>query len=160
MPPNFAGSNHLYSVEFYRLAASRLAPRGAAAQWVPLHLLAPEHVRAIVATFRAVFPYTRLWIDPEGGTGVLVGSREPWELRESAVPLPLDDEAVRTAFELGFEEVDALAEGAPHVTDDNQLLAYGPERFGRVAQAGPFWAAILAARNLELVRSFRANGRP
>jgi predicted membrane-bound spermidine synthase len=155
MPPNFAGSNQLYSVEFYRLAASRLAPRGAAAQWVPFHLVAPEHVRAIVASFREVFPFTRLWIDPQGGTGVLVGSRAPWELRESAVSLPLGRDAVLAAFELGREELAALARGARTVTDDNQLLAYGPERFARVSRPGPVWASSLAQRNLALVRAHR-----
>jgi spermidine synthase len=155
MPPNFAGSNHLYSVEFYRLAASRLAPRGAAAQWLPFHLLAPAHVRAIVASFHEVFPFTRLWIDPQGGTGVLIGSRAPWELRESAVSLPLGHDALRAAFELGFEDLAALAHGGPPVTDDNQLLAYGPERFARVSRPGPVWASSLAHRNLALVRAHR-----
>jgi spermidine synthase len=165
MPPNFAGSNALYSREFYELVASRLAPRGAAAQWVPFHLVAPAHVRAIVASFREVFPFTRLWIDPAGGTGVLVGSRAAWELRESAVPLPLGREATLASFELGFDELATFARGAAPVTDDNQLLAYGPARFTRVSARGPGWAASLALRNLALVRAYRdgaphATGQP
>ncbi len=159
MPPNFASSNSLYSSEFYALIAARLAPGGVVAQWVPFHLLATGHMRAIVATFRAAFPYTRLWIDPEGGTGVLVGARRPWQLQPARIALPLSEREIERAFELGWDEVAALAQGAELITDDNQLLSYGYERFARAPSFGPTWSRRLAVRNLAIVRSHRGTPR-
>ena len=159
MPPNFAGSNHLYSSEFYALIAARLGAEGVVAQWVPFHLLATGHMRAIVATFHAAFPYTRLWIDPAGGTGVLVGARRPWQLQPSEIALPLSEQEIARAFELGWDEVAALSRGAELITDDNQLLSYGYERFARAPSFGPTWSKHLAGRNLAVVRSHRGAPR-
>ena len=98
MPPNFAGANNLYSTEFYRLVAARLSHSGVVAQWVPHHLLTTHDMRAIVAAFQRVFPYTRLWQDPQSGTGILVGGSEPWSLHDSTVPLSLTLDQIRNAF--------------------------------------------------------------
>ncbi len=153
MPPNFAGSNSLYSREFYELIRRRLTPRGVAAQWVPFHLVAPEHMQAIVATFSAVFPHSRLWIDPASGTGILVGAEHPWQLHPSRAPLPWPQAVVAEHFELGRDAVAALAEGGTPITDDNQLLAYGPARFSRAR--GSSWHSVLGQQNLAIVRWFR-----
>jgi predicted membrane-bound spermidine synthase len=155
MPPNFAGSNHLYSREFYELVRARLAPGGAVAQWVPIHLLAPEHMRAIVATFHDVFPYTRLWQSPGDGTCVLVGALEPWSLRDP-VALGYDRARLEQQMILGYDGVARLAGGALRVTDDNQLLSYGAGRFARGAEAGLSWAGRLVAENTALLRQAAA----
>lgn len=155
MPPNFAGSNNLYSREFYELVRARLRPRGAVAQWVPFHLLAPSHMLAIVATFHDVFPYTRLWLDPASATGVLVGGVEPWELRPAEIPLSLDDAAIARGFVLDWDEIAALAADGSLITDDNQLLAYGRERFARVGAEGREWTRYARTRNLWIVHRYR-----
>ena len=152
MPPNFAGTNALYSLEFYQLLRARLSERGVAAQWVPFHLLAPEHMRAIAATFLAVFPHSRLWIDPVGQTGILVGASHPFEIGTSPTPLDLSPEQIEQAFWLDEDGVKRLASGAPLVTDDNQLLAYGKERFERY-QRGRRWGHRMHAANLAAVRA-------
>jgi spermidine synthase len=73
MSPRFAGTNALYSLEFYRLVAARLTPEGVAAQWLPIHLLSPFEAASIAATFQAVFGDASLWLDPVDHTGVLLG---------------------------------------------------------------------------------------
>jgi len=156
MPPNFAGVNNLYSREFYRLVTAHLAPRGAAAQWLPLHLIAEPHMRAIIATFQAAFPQTRLWIDPLGGTGVLVGSRQPWALRASAVPLDLGPRAIEQAFLLDEHELRTLTRDAPIITDDNQLLAYGLDRLTRTTGSIVRRPIELYHANLSVLRRFAA----
>ena len=147
MPPNHAGSNNLYSLEFYELIRSRLAPGGAVAQWLPFHLLAPDHMRSIAATFRAVFPYTRLWIDPASGQGVLVGSQGPWVLKRTDLRLPLSLEAIERGFALDWDQLEEFSRGAELITDDNQLLSYGYGRLDRDRS--------LARRNRGILERYR-----
>jgi predicted membrane-bound spermidine synthase len=147
MPPNFAGSNHLYSREFYELVRDRLAPGGAVAQWVPIHLVSAEHMRAIVATFHDAFPYTRLWQSPVDKTCVLVGALAPWRLREPDTALVYGIEELGRQMILDYDDVERLASGALRVTDDNQLLSYGVDRFARGTQAGLEWSVRLASEN-------------
>lgn len=142
MPPLFAGSNALYSVEFYQLIADRLRPGGLAAQWFPMHLLSPEHARAVAATFLEVFPESVLWIDPSNsdpeGTpqqGILLGGKERrgWEQwpgfeRAARSPRPLGREECRGAIALDTAGLRAYAAGARLVTDDNLLLTHGSGR--------------------------------
>jgi hypothetical protein len=147
MPPNFAGSNHLYSREFYELVRDRLAPGGAVAQWVPIHLVSAEHMRAIVATFHDAFPYTRLWQSPVDKTCVLVGALGPWSLREPGTPLAYGLEELERQMILDYDGVARLASGALRITDDNQLLSYGVDRFARGTEAGLDWSVRLANEN-------------
>ena len=155
MPPNFAGVNSLYSREFYELARERLVRGGMAAQWVPFHLIAPEHMLGIVAAFHSVFPYTRLWVTPHHGTGILVGSDEPWTLRQSEVPLPPHETPLGGHFLLDVAEVAALSRDAEPVTDDNQLLAYGWDRFSRAGESGRNWYHAMYRTNLRILEVFR-----
>ena len=160
MPPNFAGVNNLYSAEFYALLAKRLKPGGVTAQWVPYHLISPSHMRSIIATFHKVFPYTRLWHDPLGGTGVLVGSREPWELRTRPAVAEASLGQVRDSFVLDSAGVSALAATGTTITDDNQRLSYGLDRLARSTKPGDRdWYLRLATRNQAIVNGFRGQGR-
>jgi spermidine synthase len=139
MPPTFAGVNALYSREFYETAARRLNAGGILAQWVPFHILSLHDALAIVATFQAVFPDSILWIDPKGATGIVVGRKgeardfgAAWPGLEgvrASIPRDLDGELVRsrvTASPLVMAEYGKQGE---IVTDDNQMLAYGPKRY-------------------------------
>ncbi len=123
MAPMFAGTNNLYSIEFYELARRRLAPGGIVAQWLPFHLVPPSNSAAIAATFQKAFPYSRLFVDPMSTTGILVGGVEPWSLRPSTVPLDLDRAQIDAAFVLDEDGVRRLARGAPIISDDNQYLS-------------------------------------
>jgi spermidine synthase len=137
MPPNFAGVNSLYSREFYELARSRLEPDGVIAQWLPIHILSVHDSIAITATFRAVFPDALLWLDPMGATGILVGRKgEPrafgasWPgLSREGIARDLGPDEVRSRLLLGPHGLAVYANGGTIVTDDNQLLSYGPQRY-------------------------------
>ncbi|MEM9189765.1 MAG: fused MFS/spermidine synthase [Myxococcota bacterium] len=152
MPPNFAGSNNLYSVEFYELVAKRLAEGGLAAQWLPIHLISERHMRAIVGSFVSVFPHSRLWLDPEGGTGILVGGQTAWEVIPGRQVLGLGSAEIAQHFLLAAPELRTLA-GNARVTDDNQLLAFGSDRFaGRVVEGTGAAHLRLYHHNLEVLR--------
>jgi predicted membrane-bound spermidine synthase len=159
MPPNFAGSNHLYSREFYELVRDRLAAGGSVAQWVPIHLISAEHMRAIVATFQDVFPYTRLWQSPVDKTCVLIGALEPWSLQEPDTALEYGLAQLERQMVLDYDGVERLASGAMRVTDDNQLLSYGVDRFTRGAEAGLEWATRLADENTAVLLEVATAGR-
>ena len=79
-PPNHAGVANLYSREFYRLAASRLAPGGVITQWLPVFELSNSEVRAMIAAFVAELRYTSL----------LYGYRQHLILLGSQNPLAID----------------------------------------------------------------------
>ncbi|HKP62811.1 MAG TPA: fused MFS/spermidine synthase [Polyangiales bacterium] len=158
MPPNHAGVNNLYSREFYALVRARLSAEGSVAQWLPLHLIAPEHMRAIIGTFVQAFPHARLWIDPEG-TGILVAALQPWSLRTTDAPLPLAAPAVSARFLLDADALRALSRGHPIVTDDNQLLSYGLQRLARSRGRGSMWSSQLAAENQKILEAAATRNR-
>lgn len=157
MPPNHAGVNGLYSVEFYELVRAHLQPTGSVAQWLPIHLIAPEHMRAIVGSFVRVFPHARLWIDPDG-TGILVGGTRPWTLRASSTPLPLSTREISARFLLDGDALRALSAGHRVVTDDNQLLSYGLDRLSRSSGRGRQWWRALSDENLGILESYASPG--
>lgn len=166
MPPNFAGVNALYSLEFYQLVAARLAPGGVAAQWVPFHLLSIHDAVAIVATFASVFPDAFLWIDPVTETGIVVGATRPRDapaepMRALGTQWPgfarnaegrnLEPRVVLAAIGLLSKDLTRYAELGTIITDDNQLLAYGPERY-KLSFAPAGRNSYL---NMEVVRRFQ-----
>lgn len=158
MPPNHAGVNNLYSVEFYELIRAHLRSAGTVAQWLPIHLIAPEHMRAIVGAFVQVFPHSRLWVDPDG-TGILVGGTRPWELRASDTRLPLNAAQLDARFLLDEDALRALSAGHAVVTDDNQLLSYGLARLSRSDGRGRQWWRALSAENMRILRSYAPRSR-
>jgi hypothetical protein len=132
MPPHFAGVNSLYSREFYEIVASRLAPGGIVAQWVPFHLLPPFHAASIAATFQAVFPDAFLWRGL--GSSILVGRREPvgtplgseWPgLSRAGTGRPDSAADADRRVLLDSTQLARWAARGAIITDDNQLLAYG-----------------------------------
>jgi hypothetical protein len=130
MPPTFAGSNSLYSVEFYQLVAERLQPGGVVAQWLPFHLIDPEESAAITAAFIEVFPDAYLWIDMSG-TGILVGreadsvGRPLWSGLYRPVERNMSPAQIEQALLYGPSVLHEYAKLSEPVTDDNQLLSYG-----------------------------------
>jgi predicted membrane-bound spermidine synthase len=134
MEPHFAGTNDLYSVDFYRAAAEHLGPDGVIAQWLPLHLLLPLEAASVARTFTEVFPNSALWIDPIDSTGILVGRKGESrpivdiEAERSAIARDLSVLQVSQGFVLVPPRLLPYASLGQIISDDNQLLAYGAER--------------------------------
>ena len=84
-----------------------------------------------------------------------MGSVRPWELRATESPLPLTHQEIEDAFVLDSDEVAALAADGTLITDDNQLLAYGLDRFTRADDEGWQWIEHANARNHWIVRHYR-----
>jgi len=130
MPPNHAGVNSLYSVEFYEHVAERLNPGGTVAQWLPLHLVTPRHSSAITAAFVEAFPNAMLWIDPVDRTGILVGRADDvpvgtaWPGFDRLDDRSLTRDEAEAAIVLAGETLARYAALSEPVTDDNQMLSW------------------------------------
>ena len=77
--PWMRGIGNLFSLEFYDLAARRLAPKGIVCQWIHLYGLFPEDLKMVIRTFRSVFPHTVIWNTIRGDL-LLIGGKEPLSL--------------------------------------------------------------------------------
>jgi predicted membrane-bound spermidine synthase len=137
-PPSAAGVVSLYSSDFYRLAAIRLAPGGLLAQWWPLHAQNDEDSRSLVRSVLDSFPHVTLWTT-ELHEMLLIGSREPIELDAGRITTRFVRPAVTAALrEVGIGSPAALlatwvtdragleryAGDAPPVTDDRPRIEY------------------------------------
>jgi spermidine synthase len=137
--PWVAGVSNLFTLEFYRLARSRLRPGGLFCQWVQAYRLDPEDLRGIVATFLQVFPQATLWEESAGGGDYfLVGGDAPPQidldrLRSSSTAAAWEDlaragvdgpAALLSRFVTGPAGLAALAAGARIHTDDDLYLEW------------------------------------
>jgi spermidine synthase len=135
----FAGSSNLYSLEFYRLAHSRLREGGVFQQWLQFHHLSPREISSILATVRAVFPWVTLW--HSGGQGIILAADAPRHLEPEAEERALrfltrhfggDDNraaqylnTLERSCLLDSSAIDRLASSGPHLnTDWNRWLEY------------------------------------
>lgn len=134
MSPEFAGTNALYSVEFYERMRRVLNPGAVVAQWVPFHIVPPGAAVAIVGAFIYSFPDSLLWVDPRDGTGILVGREagastaigQSWPgMSRHAGGRDLSTAEIMAGVWLGSAGLARYAALAPPVDDDNQSLAYG-----------------------------------
>ncbi len=137
-PPSAAGVANLYSRDFYALAASRLAPDGIVAQWLPLATQNDADTRSLVRAFLDVFPHASLWTT-EVHEMLLVGSLDPIELDVSRITTRFGaPEAASALAEVGVASpaallatwitdrrgLEAYAADAPPVTDDRPSIEY------------------------------------
>lgn len=131
MPLALAGVSTFYTQEYYRLCRERLAPAGLVSQWVPLHSLNPDLVRALVYTFTTVFPeYCAFFVNADL---FLIGSNTPLLLDYARIETKLGQPAlaealidaglcdpieVAASFLLDKAGMDAFASGSVAMTDD------------------------------------------
>jgi spermidine synthase len=131
--PEHAGAGNLYSREYFRLVRNALDHDGLALQWIG-HRRTDDY-KLIMRTFLDVFPNATLWLD---GT-LLVGSKRPLRLdplalsrrrAEPATARALDDvglvsdEALRSWYTAGPNEMRRYVGAGPLLTDDRPLLEY------------------------------------
>lgn len=59
--PRYAGNGSLYTEDYFRLCARRLAPGGVISMWLPIYSLDEENLRQVVRAFANVFPGATVW---------------------------------------------------------------------------------------------------
>jgi spermidine synthase len=144
-----AGVGNVYTVEHYRLAASRLNAGGAYVQWMPLYQVSRQEFAIIANTMAQVFPEVTLWrgdLYPERSILALVGRNEPAPLDPATLAtqwraMTGEDtpDSVLTDRALKFYAGNAasgLFAQAPVNTDDHPLIEYLAPRTHRAVIAG------------------------
>lgn len=146
--PWIAGLSNLFSREFFRLAASRLAPGGIMCQWVQIYDMRTENLNAVLRTFCDVFPHVTLWWAAPAGDLIMLGSEDataldPNRLARRTWPEPVREDlaSISIASNAGIlanyiaggrRLTGYLGTSGPRVTDDNLLLEFAvPRNFYR-----------------------------
>jgi spermidine synthase len=157
--PWIAGIGALFTREYFRLVADRLAPGGIYAHWVQTYHMERSELAAMLRTFAATFPHREIWI---GSTTdlILLGSMTPIT---APADLPARLAAPRVAADLarigvrdarsfrlarigGATAIERLAGGpGPMITDDNLMLEFRLPRHVLEGPADPVRLAGLAA---------------
>ena len=130
--PMLAGSNNLYSQEYFQLIRRALKPGGLVMQWACC--TEAEH-KSILRTFVSVFPNTTLWADGS----LALGSVEPLAMRAADFDRKLGMPGRKAAlselgastfeellrlFVAGPEEIRAYLGTGPVLIDDRPLAEY------------------------------------
>lgn len=133
-----AGASHLYTREFFALAASRLTETGVFVQWIGLSFVDEDLLRSLLATLQDVFPHVRVYRPNPMGV-LFLSSAAPLDVEAAAaralaeaaddfgragIAVPEDLAASLALDEAGAR---ALAQGARISTDDrNRLATHSP----------------------------------
>lgn len=187
--PRYAGNGSLYSEEYFRLVAKRLAPGGVVSMWLPMYTLTPSNYAMIVRAFKNVFPETVVWYEPSAlNSFTIVSGRregEPWDAAELArnfqdptVLEALTDIGVRgpgdllACYLVSGSELDTFLGDAPPHVDDLPAVEYESgtllgadwtwlETFSKLLEHRPVEppAVILAALPASEHEAFRAAWR-
>ncbi len=75
----------LFTVEFYRIAATKLNAGGIYCQWLPYYALANDDVTMLVKTFASAFKHVMLWKVPESLDLIMLGRNEPFDRDEVGI---------------------------------------------------------------------------
>ena len=121
----YASNGFSYSLDYYQLLRTHLAPGGLAVQWVPTTL--PHALyRMILKTFSTAFPHVQLWYFlPAHKRGpfntILVGSNQPIAIRPDFVNRQLaeDPDAWSSLEPYGLTSAEAIL---PHFIADEQVI--------------------------------------
>ena len=132
--PWITGVSNLFTLDFFELAAERLAPDGILCQWFHLYGMSEESTRSLIATFRQVFPHVVAFKDRDL---ILIGAKQPLRfsletlegfyrtpaieesLTRAEMPYPSD---VLVSMTLDDDGTRAFSADAILNTDDNMLL--------------------------------------
>lgn len=124
--PWVTGATALFSQEFFSLARSRLAPRGAVLAWVQLYEIDVSGVRSLVRTFVAQLPNAiAVRTGPSSRDLFVIGVTDTAPIDHTQIQRYL--QATLGAHSAEVADAASLAawtRDAPLVTDDNALLEF------------------------------------
>jgi spermidine synthase len=141
MPLALAGVSTFYTREYYLHCLDCLNPGGLVSQWIPLHSLDKEVVRALAHTFTAVFPEYCAWFI--NADLFLIGSNRPLHLDYAKAKAHLDQPELKAAAAaVGFNDPEELF--ASFLMDKAALDAYAAD--GRIMTDDRPWAEFIAPK--------------
>lgn len=161
--PWITGVSNLFTVDYWKLARSRLADDGVFCQWAQLYEMSSKNIKTILRSFSEVFPYTYVFAAEDLSSDViLVAANHPLaldlaQLRRNFTANPvlaaeLKRGGVASAEDLIAqlllvpEELPAFTAGSPDNTDDNALIEFNAPRdlLGSTRTSDPYLARVYA----------------
>jgi spermidine synthase len=158
--PWIAGVSSLFTKEFFSSARARLAPGGVICQWVNAYNISAADLKAVVATFTAVFPEGTVWLVGRDDVLLLAtldpidsalprladGIRRPQVAEDLAGIGVVDAFSLSSLFVAGPRELASYTAGAAVFTDDRLTLEFTAPRELHSPHAGENGAALRALR--------------
>lgn len=92
--PWMAGVAAVFSLEFYKSCAARLAQNGVMVQWIQIYETSDQTLQTMIKTFATVFPFTSIWRSQEGDI-ILVGTPQRRAVDLDAFIARMTDPAVQ-----------------------------------------------------------------
>jgi SAM-dependent methyltransferase len=173
--PWIAGVAALFTREFFQAARDRLAPGGLICQWANAYNISSRDLRAIVATFRSVFPNGTIWLVGTDDV-LLLASASPLDdglanlerqWTRPGVAADLEKVAVVEPFSIwslfvgGPDELARYSGDAAILTDDRMTIEFSAPRELHSRSAGDHGATLAALlgadRGPSIVRRARAS---
>lgn len=135
--PWMSGVSPLFTVEFFELVRSRLAPGGLFCQWIHLYRLAEPELQTVAAGFTEVFPESAVFTLHDGDA-LLLGANGPFpevppeevrrrlaQVADETAPYGLTGpETLTTFYAASGEELARWAAEAPRHRDDRPILEF------------------------------------
>ena len=161
--PWIAGIASLFTADYFRIAAGRLAPDGVLAQWLQTYKVPVGLVAVVVRNVRAVFPHVQIWYSNPSDL-IILASRQPirWSRDRVAVAFGAGGPtaaAMRDWLQMGRPDQwlghyllgergsAALARGAGFVhSDDRPALEFVAARSLLVGSQGLAFDSLLAIK--------------
>lgn len=142
--PWITGVSNLFTIDYWKLAKSRLADDGVFCQWAQLYELSPVNIKTLLRSFASVFPNTYVFTSEYGSSDmILVATQQPMSLdlnrlrRNFQVP-KLKAELSRAGIDrpeeiladllLTPDELWAFSVGGHINTDDNAKIEFAAPR--------------------------------
>lgn len=142
--PWITGVSNLFTIDYWKLAKSRLAEDGVFCQWAQLYELSQPNIKTLLRSFISVFPHTYVFAAEHLSSDViLVATRQPLPLdlhrlrRNFALPglraelhrAQIDSpEEILADLLLTPDEIPAFTIGAVINTDDNARIEFAAPR--------------------------------
>ncbi|MGZ3438199.1 MAG: spermidine synthase, partial [Polyangia bacterium] len=160
--PWITGVSNLFTVDYWKLARSRLADDGVFCQWAQLYEMSSSNVKIILKSFAEVFPYTYVFSAEDLSSDViLVATNHPLALDVGALQRNFANEVLRKELKRGGiesaediiayllltpDEIPAFTAGSPLNTDDDAIIEFGAPRdlLGSTRIADPYLARVYA----------------
>lgn len=156
--PWIAGVAALFTREFFLATRARLAPDGIICQWANAYNISNQDLRAIVATFRSVYPNGMAWLvgaddlllmaSTESLDARLSNIARDWRRAEVAADLAevsaLEPFSLLSLFAGGPRELAEFAKNADILTDDRMTLEFSAPRELHNRRAGENGATVTA----------------
>ncbi|MCU1283473.1 MAG: hypothetical protein JWM53_7019 [bacterium] len=158
--PWITGVSNLFTVDYWKLARSRLADDGVFCQWAQLYEMSSSNVKIILKSFAEVFPYTYVFSAEDLSSDViLVATNHPLALDVGALAHNFENETLRKELKRGGiesaediiayllltpDEIPAFTAGSPLNTDDDAIIEFAAPRdlLGSTRVADPYLARV------------------